>query len=270
MLETQIEILPNGHQLRIARIGKGQPIVFLHGYPDNLQIWSNLSAELLDKYETIAFDWPGMGYSSSWTGGATPWHMADRLLELLNMWKIERVCIVASDMGGQPALVFASKFSERMHKLVVMNCLAFPDESTSWEIKLLRKFQWNRLILGNLPRIVFKRAEWTFLPRNQSLPVDLKNDLWQAFYKKEVRKFIIRMCAGYQGTLNKLPLAYSQITCPTLILWGEHDKHFPPQQGKRLHSAIANSQFRIIAGAHHWMNLYLAKVLGEEIRKFIN
>lgn len=66
VLTTDRLVLSNGKQLRIARFGHGPPIVFLHGYPENLQIWSRLAPLLADRFEVIAFDWPGMGYSDEW------------------------------------------------------------------------------------------------------------------------------------------------------------------------------------------------------------
>ena len=43
MLPTILETLPNGRRLRVARLGSGPPLVLLHGYPDNLQLWCELA-----------------------------------------------------------------------------------------------------------------------------------------------------------------------------------------------------------------------------------
>ena len=269
MLQTKLELLTSGQRLRIARLGSGPPVIFLHGYPDNLQIWSELAMRLADHFEVIAFDWPGMGYSDVWSGGTTPFHMADRLHKILDELNIERASLVGMDMGGQPALVFAAQHPERMHNLVVMNSLVLWDEKTSWEIKLLRKYGWNRFIIRNFPRLVFKRAEMTFLPRGMKLPLELRDDLWRSFSQSEVRSFIARLCAGYQGTLERLPDLYKTITCPVLVLWGEHDQHFPQEHARRLHEAIPGSSLQIIPGAEHWMAWYLADRVAESIRAFM-
>ncbi len=269
MLPTKLETLSSGRLLRIARLGSGPPLVFLHGYPDNLQIWCELAKRLADHFEVIAFDWPGMGYSQAWAGGTTPFHMADRLHKILDELALERVTLVGMDMGGQPALVFAAKHPERMHRLVVMNSLVLWDEKTSWEIQVLRKYGWNRFILRKFPRIVFKRAETTFLPPSIKLPAELREDFWKSFSRPEVRTFIARLCAGYQGTLERLPELYQTITCPTLVLWGEHDQHFPPDHAKRLQAAIPGSRLQIIAGAEHWMAWYQADEVAQSIHNFI-
>lgn len=267
MLTTSVE-LHHGKRLRVSRTGSGPPLICLHGYPDNLQIWSRLAPFLSAFHEVIAFDWPGMGESESWPGGATPEHMADRLLMLIDDWGIPRAGILGMDMGGQPALTFAAKHPERTSCLVVMNSLVIPDEETSWEIDLLRKFGWNRFLLRHFPRIVFLRALRTFLPSGYRLDRELRGDLWNAFRRPEVRSFISKMCAGYQGRLQELPKFYSQIETPALILWAEQDGHFPPAHASRLHQQLRGSRLCIISGARHWMALYKAEELAEIIGNF--
>ena len=270
MLPTKLERLSSGRVLRLARIGSGPALVLLHGYPDNLQIWCELANRLADSFEVIAFDWPGMGYSEVWPGGTTPFHMADHLQRVLDELAIERATLVGMDMGGQPALAFAAKHPERMHALVVMNSLVLWNEKTSWEIQVLRKYGWNRLILHRFPGLVFLRAERTFLPRGIKLSSELREDLWKSFSEREVRKFIARLCAGYQGTLARLAEVYETISCPTLVLWGEHDRHFPPEHAKRLQAIIPHSKLEIIPGAQHWMAWYLAPAVADSIRSFIS
>ncbi len=170
MLPTSIETVEGGRRLRVARLGAGEPLLLLHGYPDNLQIWCELAPRLATHFQVIAFDWPGMGESDSWPGGATPMHLGERINKLLDHWKLDRAHLVAMDMGAQPALAFAAQNPQRIASVVAMNSLVLWDEKTSWEIALLRKFGWNRFILRNLPRAVFTRAERTFLPRGERLP----------------------------------------------------------------------------------------------------
>jgi pimeloyl-ACP methyl ester carboxylesterase len=269
MLPTSLEVLPNGKTIRVARVGSGPPIVLLHGYPENLQVWSALAPRLAERHEVIALDWPGMGRSEPWPGGATPFHMADRLLALCDAWHIDRASLVGADMGGQPALVFAAQHPERTSGLVIMNSLVLWDEATSWEIRVLRRFGWNRFILRTLPKVVFARAERTFLPAGIRLPAELRTEFWETFRQAEVRRFIAKMCAGYQGTLPRLPALYEKISCPTLVLWGGRERHFPPAHAERLHALVRGSQLCIIPEGEHWMAWTLAEQVGQAIEGFL-
>lgn len=269
MLTTVLETLPNGRRLRVARIGTGPPLLLLHGYPENLQIWCELAPRLADLRHLIAFDWPGMGQSEAWPGGATPEHLADRLLALLDAWHIERADVAGMDMGGQPALAFAARHPHRLGRLVVMNSLVFGDERTSWEIRILRRFGWNRFILRRLPGQVFSRALRTFLPRGVDLPPELAADFWYGFRQPAVRAFIVKMCAGYQGTLPHLPDLYAQIRNPTLVLWGECDRHFPPVHARRLQGAIGGARLEILPRGEHWMAWCRAEEVAQRLRLFL-
>lgn len=245
-----------GKRVRYFRGGEGPPIVFLHGYPDNLQMW-NAVAPLLNGFETVAFDWPGMGGSEAWAGGATPFAMADRLMVLLDHWKIERAAVVGIDMGGQPALVAAARHPERVSHLILSGSLLRWDVATSWEIALLRRFRFNQFFLRYFPAIVFRRAVSTSIA---SLEDAVRNDFWEHFRRRDVRDFIIRMCAGYQGTLPKLP---REVSVPTLCLWGANDRHFPPAHAEGF-------PLTIIEGGEHWLPLQKPEEFALQVKMAIN
>jgi pimeloyl-ACP methyl ester carboxylesterase len=268
MLATTIEE-HGGHKLRVARLGSGPPVILLHGYPDNLQVWSELAPRLAAHFEVIALDWPGMGYSEAWSGGTTPFDFARRLHTLMDDWNIEEAALIGHDMGGQPALAFALEYPQRISHLVVMNSLVIWDEKTSWEIALLRKFGWNRVLLERLPRAVFFRAIRTFLPRGYKLSAELRRDLWESFQSPEVRKFVVRMCAGYQGTLPRLKQLYPSIRTPSLFLWAERDKHFPADHAKKLAEMVPGAKLKIVPRAGHWMALNLAEEVNAHILRFL-
>ena len=241
--------------MRFSREGEGPPIVLLHGYPDNLQIWSAV-APRLDGFERIAFDWPGMGGSEAWAGGATPAHMASRLIALLDHWRIGRAAIAGIDMGGQPAVVAAAQHPDRISAIAVSGSLLQWNAPTSLDIRLLRKFRFNAFVLRHFPRVVFRRAIASSIDR---LDADVRADFWEHFRRREVRNFIVRMCAGYEGTLPKLPEA---LQVPAFCIWGENDRHFPPVHVRHLPGATV----RIIEGGQHWLPLQKPREFADQLK----
>lgn len=270
MLQTDSRILRNGKRLRLVHTGVGPTLVFLHGYPDNLQIWGRVIDILSTEYECVALDWPGMGESEEWEGGATPGHMAERLRVVLAELGVASPTLIAMDMGGQAALEYAARFPDHIRNLIVMNSLVFTDEKTSWEIRLLRKYGWNRWILRNLPAVVFQRAQRTFFSGGAALTPEVTLDFWTSFRRSSVRRFISKMCAGYEGTLPSLAQRYEKIRCHTLVLWAEHDKHFPVAHARRLQRSIPGAQLEILAGAGHWMVWQDASRVADASKRFLN
>ncbi len=272
LLETTRERI-GGHQLRVARLGAhgaGPPIVLLHGYPENLQIWCELAPLLAAAgHEVVALDWPGLGESDPWPGGLTPQHLGRRLGLLLDAWRIERAVIVGLDMGGQPALACAAEMPGRVAAVVVMNSLVLGDEATSREIRVLRRDGWNRLILRYLPRLVLTRAERTFLPPGTRLAPELRAEIWRSFRRPAVRDTIARMCAGYQAFIPRLASLYPAIRRPVLALWGERDRHFPPAQAERLCTSLRDGRFAVVPGGEHWMAWHDPGAVASRIVEFL-
>jgi pimeloyl-ACP methyl ester carboxylesterase len=259
-----------GRAVRVARAGPpGDPLVFLHGYPDNLQLWSRCAHRLAAaKRAVLALDWPGMGDSEAWPGGATPGHMADRLAAVLDACGVWSATLVAHDMGAPPALVFASRHPERVRGLVVLNSLVAADGPTSWEIAVLRRFAWNRWLLRRAPRVVFERAVRSSLPPGAGLTDAVRDDLWRCFRRPEVRAFVSKMCAAYQGTLPALAEALPKIQAPVRLLWGARDHHFPPAQGRWLADRVSGATLEIVPGGAHWMAWQDADSVAERIESF--
>ena len=262
MLATSHETI-DGKELRAAHLGDGPPLLLLHGYPDTLQIWSNLAPLLAAHFHVIAFDWPGMGESETWSGGATPYDLARRVVRLFDHWQFDRAIIAGHDMGGQAAIAVAVLAPERVERLVIMNSLVIPEAPTSWEIRLLRRFRINQWLLRHMPRVVFNRAVST--STDAPLPRDLRDELWSQFRKRETREFVVRMCAGYEGTLPRLAASYPSINVPTQILWAANDRHFPPHHGRILHERMPNADLHIIYDAEHWMVLTHASEIAAEM-----
>jgi pimeloyl-ACP methyl ester carboxylesterase len=270
MLSTEIIRYDDERELRVARLGTGpRVLVLLHGYPDSLQLWCRVAPLLAPQMSIVAIDWPGLGGSSESPGGATPTLMADRLARVLNALNIETCDLCGFDMGGQPALVFAAKYPQNIRRLVVMNSLVFGDSATSWEIALLRRFKFNRFFLRHAPQLVFWRAVRTSLSGARATYSDVLADFWNYFRSRRVREFLIRMCAGYQGQLRRLPEIYAEIQKPVLVLWSEHDKHFPVEQGRRLAQLISGSSFILLKDAPHWAPLCAPEEVAQAIGDFL-
>lgn len=271
MLPTSVTKLSNGRSLRYWSTNNlaSPPVVLLHGYPETLQIFSRLAPLLARERPVLVFDWPGLGASEAWGRGASPVQMAERLLAVLDHFRIERAHLLGIDMGGQPALVAAARWPNRVEKLVVSHSLVLWDEATSWEIRWLRDHGWNRFFLEQLPRLVFWRALETFLPRNAPLTSDLRADFWEHFSRREVRRYLSRMCAGYQGLLPRLPSWYENVRCPVLLVWGERERHFPLAQAERLTRLLPRASMTVVPDGEHWMAWHAAEEVAPLVSDFL-
>lgn len=257
-----------GRAVRVARLGSGPPVVLLHGYPDNLRIWSRVAEGLALHHEVIAFDWPGLGYSEAWEGPLDPVALATRVERILDALDLDRVAVVGMDMGGPPALCLAAARPERVAAVGVLNSLLFGDGPTSWEIAVMRRSGLARAAFGWMAGTVYQRCKATFL-RGAPLPEALDADLAGAFLHPEVRETVTVMCAAYERALPDLPQKYWQVRAPVLALWAEEDGHFPPGHAKRLASLVPGARSIVLPGALHWMAWTDAPAVVDHLRPFL-
>lgn len=240
--------------VRVARLGQGHrpPLVLVHGYPDNLQIWSRTATLVGRHHPVVAFDWPGLGHSAELVSGATPFHLGRHLAAVLDALRIDHCIPVGFDMGGHAAVAFTHANPDRVQRLVLTNFLALGDVATSWEISVMRRLGLNRVLLGRAPRLVFARAQRTFLGHRAPLTAAVRHDLWTGFRRPATRRHLIRMSAGYQASLPRIARLYPQIVATTLVLWADQDPHFPPAQGEQLAARLPDARLAVLGGRSHW------------------
>lgn len=103
-------------RLRYREIGRGEPVVLLHGATRNLESWVGLADSLaIDQHRVIALDLRGHGQSSKFTDrahfGAA---MVDDVVHLLDNLHIHRAHLVAHSLGAVIAANVAARYPARV------------------------------------------------------------------------------------------------------------------------------------------------------------
>ncbi|KPL16459.1 MAG: hypothetical protein AMS26_04405, partial [Bacteroides sp. SM23_62] len=63
--------------LRYSDLGKGEPVILIHGYLESLEIWNGFAEKLAEHYRVISVDLPGHGQSGMYSSMNTMAVMAD-------------------------------------------------------------------------------------------------------------------------------------------------------------------------------------------------
>ena len=99
-------------------------VLLLHGFPETLHAWSDISLALGEDYEVHAFDWPGFGQSSRPAAnefGYAPRDYARVLKQYIATAGIDRskLTIYATDIGALPALLAALEEPDIARTIIV-------------------------------------------------------------------------------------------------------------------------------------------------------
>jgi pimeloyl-ACP methyl ester carboxylesterase len=147
----------NKRLVNFRDIGKGKPVVLLHGYLESLKIWDEFSSKLSENCRIIAIDLPGHGESDPQFGRGTIKYMAEVVNAVLEKLRINKALIVGHSMGGYVALSFKESFSEKAAGMVLFHSLATADSeekkaARQKEIELVKNGKKDTFINANIKK----------------------------------------------------------------------------------------------------------------------
>jgi 2-succinyl-6-hydroxy-2,4-cyclohexadiene-1-carboxylate synthase len=221
-------------------------VVFAHGFTQTSRSWDVVRALLTQTYEavsTTAVDLPGHGTAAAVR--ADLWQAADHLVAAGG-----RGCYVGYSMGGRGTLHAALAHPDVVSAMVLIGATAGIDDAEGRE----ERRRADELLARQLERngLAAFVDQWLTNPLFAGLTDDtagrgdrLDNDA--AGLASSLR---------LAGTGSQEPLwdRLDEITCPTLILVGEHDEKFRTL-GDRLCDGIADARLAVVSDAGHSVHL---------------
>lgn len=117
-------------------LGKGTPVILLHGLALDHTIWYPVADLLKDDYFLILPDLRGHGRSFSPPGRYSMDQMAGDVLRLMDYLNLEKAFLGGHSMGGYVALNFAKNYSERLHGLALIASHVYADLAEKKEQRL--------------------------------------------------------------------------------------------------------------------------------------
>lgn len=107
--------------------GKGNVVVFLHGFVESKHIWNSYAQEMASKYRVICIDLPGHGKSEVVAEVHSMNLMAEVVYSVLLHLEVKSCLIVGHSMGGYVALAFAKKHESMLKGLILFHSQANSD-----------------------------------------------------------------------------------------------------------------------------------------------
>lgn len=101
-------------------MGKGDPILFIHGNMSSGVHYLPSIERLQDSYRCIALDLRGFGDSSYNNRFGSMYELAEDVVQFMDALKLDKVPVVAWSAGGAVALSLAAKHPDRVEKLFLI------------------------------------------------------------------------------------------------------------------------------------------------------
>jgi 3-oxoadipate enol-lactonase len=252
----------DGGWLQYATAGEGDPVVFIHGFGLDLNMWDPQWAAFAARYRVIRYDMRGYGGSSVPQG---PYSHVDDLLALVDFLGVSPVHLVGLSLGGRVALRIAAQCPEAVRSLT----LADPAlDGHAWTDDWLQR--WRKMTepakCGDLSAAKkLWREHVLFAPANA-----------QPQLADSLRVMIDRYSGWHlrypdPGTAPQTPIAQMlpSISIPTLVMVGERDLPDFQAIARRLGKELPQVELQTIAGSGHMSNMEAPQVFNDLVLGFL-
>jgi 4,5:9,10-diseco-3-hydroxy-5,9,17-trioxoandrosta-1(10),2-diene-4-oate hydrolase len=274
---TEHTVTVAGKAIFVSETGTGPAVVLLHGGGPGASGVSNFSkniAALAGGHRVIVPDLPGYGRSTKGVDQSDPFgYLADMIRGLLDALGIDQATLIGNSYGGAAALRLALDTPARVHKLVLMGpggigtTRGLPTDGLKNLMSYYGGTGPSRQKLSTFVRdyLVYDAA---------AVPDDLIEQRYTASIDPEVvADPPLRRPSGVK-TLWRMDLTrdkrLSQLTIPTLILWGRDDKVNRPSGGPLLQNLMPNAELVMTSHTGHWMQWERAELFNALVRDFLH
>jgi pimeloyl-ACP methyl ester carboxylesterase len=260
-----------GVMLHYVRLGRGQPVLLLHGWPGFWYDWRRVLVPLSGIADVIAPDFRGFGDSDKPdlppAEGYTPEVLAEDLLALLDGLGISRAVVAAYDIGATVAQTLALRRPERIRALALFNP-AYPGiGKRRFDPSVQREFWYQHFhALAWSDRLIAHDRETVRLYLEQfydhwcGRKGSIREREFEAIVDAYARPGAVRASIAYyraraaarQAQAAEAPQA-SQIPQPAVIAWGELDPVILAAWADRLQDTFPDHELSLLPGIGHFV-----------------
>jgi len=252
--------------LHVATNGNGPHITLLHGWGLHGGIWQDIVDEIGKNWRVTVVDLPGHGASEMPKGGYTLQTLTAQVANILP----QPTVLVGWSLGGMIAMQLAADYPDRIARLILVASTPQFTKGKDWshamDPQLLEVFA-NNLMQD------FDSTVKHFLALQVLGSSDERNTLRQlqrmAFSQGKPDP---RALQGGLAILSQENIRHclSKITCPTLLIYGQHDNLVPQAVGKELLELLPDAKLEVINRAGHAPFLSHRQEFLQSINRFLD
>lgn len=243
-------------ELYYEEYGKGDPIIFVHGWMEDHSTWYSQVVHFSKTHRVILYDQRGHGRSDKPQRGYSVQTLSNDLYSFTQKLNIKQFTLVGHSMGGIVAITYTLDHSEKVSKLVLIGTGAKSPIA-------LRTMLW--VMLHTLPYKVFAEGSADFKHCNPSEQIK-KEAIDRAL---RVPKYAAYECFKEFGMKFDIRDRISGIKVPTLITVGNKDTLMPVKMSKFLNKQIKGSKLEIIPDSKHMPMIDNVEKVNKMIDDFI-
>lgn len=229
----------NGVKIRYIVAGKGEPVILVHGFAGNSDMWRPLIADLSNDYEVIAFDCRGHGKSDKpHEPQQYGIEMVNDIVRLMDHLQINKAHIIGYSMGGFIVVKMLVEHPDRFLTAVIGGSKGLTAEDLNEQASLTKYLQsgmsFSEAVIAAAP------------PDAPPLSAEQREALKRDDPNHDPKALAAQRLGNKQLIVNNESLKANKV--PTLVIYGGNDH---PERFADLKEALPNAEYEVIPGAGH-------------------
>lgn len=240
-------------------------VLFIHGYPLSRKLWEPQIKGLAGFARLLALDLRGFGRSEATPGPYSMEHLADDCIAFLDQLGITHPVILCGlSMGGYITFALYRKYTQRVLGIILSSTRAGADSpearvNRDKAISVAEKEGIEGIVQLMLPKML---APNTYLNHPELV------DRVRSIMRDSSVPGITGVLAGMRDRPDSTNLL-SQITVPTLMIFGDQDQFVNNSEVKAMRASIKDVKLYIISNAGHLLNLEQPNLYNEHLSSFL-
>ncbi len=253
---------PSVNLIRTGPRGRA-PVVLVHPVGLDLTYWGAQIEALCDDHDVVAYDLPGHGASPGQPADWTLDQAAEVLAQVVRSTGDGSAHLVGLSVGGMISQAFALAQPALVRSLTLIDtAAAFVDEARAGmraRARMAREGGMRAVLPSTLQR-------W-FTPGTVARRPDLIDRVTKTLLADDP---LVHAAMWDMISALDLVAQLHRVSCPTLILVGEHDPSSPPAAARVLQENIAGARMHVIPNASHMAPLEKPDVINGHLRDFFH
>lgn len=232
--------------------GKGEPIVFVHGWGGNISSLRKLAKLASRNFRAVLFDLPGFGRSDNPDPEWGVEEYATLVLAIFKKLKLKDPVYFGHSFGGSLGIYISAKQPDAIKQLILC--------ASSYK----RRNKKSRTV------VKIKQFITGYLPFLTEVMVFLRPYLYKLFFRNSDLAKYPHLESNFRKIVtHDLSPLLPEIKKKTLIIWGERDKYTPLDLAHELRDTIADSQLVVFPNKSHNLPIRYPAEVYKEMKKFL-
>ena len=274
-LKTSSETASNSVNIFYQEYGKGKPVIFIHGWPLNHEMWENQLAELpKHNLRCITYDRRGFGKSDRTWESYDYDTLAGDLNELITQLNLSDVTLVGFSMGGGEIARYIGKYgTEKIEKVVLISSVTPYMLKTDDNSEGIKKDVFNDMvdkIIADRPGFLKEFGKEFYGVDMLNQPVSKAMLQWnQAQCLNSSLNATVDCLRSFSETDFRNDL--KKIDIPVLIIHGDADKTVPINvSGDKTAILLPHAKYIMYSNAAHGIFITEKEKLNADLLDFIS